>query len=51
MCFKKTSHLNQMEDILHNMTDTFEICESEVFCPDNQRAKIHHLKVRTFYFV
>lgn len=34
MCFKKTSHLNQMEDILHNTTDAFEIHESGVFCPD-----------------
>lgn len=51
MCFKKTSHLNQMEDILYNITAAFEICESGVFCPDNQRVKIHQLKVRTSYFV
>lgn len=44
MCFKRPSHLNQMEDILHNITDTFEMSESGVFCPNYHRAKINPLK-------
>ena len=40
-----------MEEILHNITDTFEMSENEVFFPDNHRAKNHPLKqVKNFLF-
>jgi len=51
MCFKKPSHLNQIEDIFHNITDTFEMSEGGVFCPDCHGDKIHPLKqAKNFLF-
>lgn len=50
MCFKKPSHLNQMEEILHNITDMFEM-KVEYFVLTTKEPRFIPLnKVRTSYF-